>query len=366
MDNNIHQHGQPASLTREVSNMMLPIVDALIHAYDQWLATSDSKLPRSLCLALDCLAEDNGESTPADMRPAIRTLTAAWTSARPTVEPGSMAADVPHDVWRGMDKLEDAHAEWARRQIPELESIQELLDQRVSERQICRIYGFVLSNGTEDLDRLAEEIAEPGKHTGNGWMAPSLAARRRKVDEAVAQSGRRKEHRARLTADKTSASAEDLSQLVSEGVSARQIALMMGVSVNEVIQLCDEQGIPHPDLDYASAHASRGAFEPELLEAAARSVDAAIARPTHPENIGRQIRADPGAEGRNATGDVLGASDAMASEAGEKRRPAAAHLLGDVVKLTAEGMQPGQVARALRKAGHSVTAAEVRELIAKA
>lgn len=266
----------------------------------------------------------------------------------------------------------------ARRQIPELESIQELLEQNVSHRQICRIYGFTLSNGIEDLDRLAEEIAEPGRHTGNGWMAPSMAARRQKVDEALSQAEQRKRHRQRLAADQTSATPAELAQLVGEGVSAKQIARMMGVSVNEVIQLCDEQGIPHPDLDYASAHASRGAFEPELLEAAARTMDAAIMRPTHPENVGRTIRADSPVIARNATDDVLGASRAMlgskdgegaseggGEEAAEKRRPAAAHLLGDVVKLAADGMQPGQIARSLRKSGHNITAAEVRDLIAQ-
>lgn len=323
-------------------------VEVLLRAYDTWLNTSASEVTEALLSQLDNLSGelDHGAIEPTLATPA-RHLVDAWDAVRSGIHPGDVASVIPHAVWRAIDALEDAHAAYVRSRVPELESIADLKQQGVPDRQICRIYGFVRKDGIEDLDMLAEEVAEPGRHTGKGWMAPIQRTRIQAAEHAVQAASERRQRREGLTAPKASATEADLASLVAEGVSGRQIARMLGISLDDVLQLCLQAKIEPPPADYRSVQSQRGAFEPEMLEAAERSMDAVIARPTHPEVIGR------GGQGSNPAS--TSAND----------RPAPQHLLGDVVKMSADGMQPGQIARTLRKSGHAVTAAEVRELVGK-
>lgn len=151
------------------------------------------------------------------------------------------------------------------------------------------------------------------------------------------------------------------------------------VSCGGVERPCERLSLPIPPLEYTALQATRGAYDPKLLEAQERAMDAELARPTRPSTQRVHREASEAADASEAAERSQNASEATEApkpsepagtrqgtpQTPETARPMPTHLLGDIVKLTADGMQPGQIARSLRKAGHAITAAEVRKVIAK-
>jgi len=79
-----------------------------------------------------------------------------------------------------------------------LETIEQLDKQKVSDRQICLIYGWVEPDGTTpQFSKLREERAKPGKHTGpdSGFVPPVEKARQKefKRQNAIIERIRQKQ-----------------------------------------------------------------------------------------------------------------------------------------------------------------------------
>lgn len=145
--------------------------------------------------------------------------------------------------------LSEARQAAKPRNIPSLESIKDLKEQKVSDAQICVIYEWVDDNGPQ-LWKLREELAEPGKHTKD-YIPPShqrrlnRPLREKEIIEATARAFDTKLNRA-----KAAVAPESIETLIGQGLSASQIAGMKDCSVGDVFAEADRLGLERPATSY--------------------------------------------------------------------------------------------------------------------
>lgn len=73
------------------------------------------------------------------------------------------------------------------RKLPPLETVAQLTEQKVSDAQICKIYGFADKYGRPDFAALAKEREAPGSVTkGGGWVDPRMKDLEGEVGYALA------------------------------------------------------------------------------------------------------------------------------------------------------------------------------------
>lgn len=134
-----------------------------------------------------------------------------------------------------------------------IESIDVLLNkQRVPIQQIALMYGFMTKDGSHEIHKVEEELAEPGKHTGNGWLPPD----ERKYRDGLAQRwGKRIPNRDFLEfgeepkgrSRKQVEAPESLETLILQRVSVDQIVDMKPSLTREQIELrAAEMGVNLP------------------------------------------------------------------------------------------------------------------------
>jgi hypothetical protein len=168
----------------------------------------------------------------------------AWREAI-EVAPESMHPAGTADMWSAFNVLE-RYLEPKRRRLPE--PIRELMDAKVSDEQICKIYGFVKADGSADVVKLAEEKANPGTHYNpETWMPRREQTRLEEVKEQwrkrtpidhIPIGSEPVEAKPRRTAP------EPIDELIAQGVSAEQIAKMKQITVEEVEAYAVKRGLP--------------------------------------------------------------------------------------------------------------------------
>lgn len=182
-------------------------------------------------------------------------VTSQQTTADITMLPGP-------ELWEAWENLHRHTLLQTMPRLKRIESIKQLLEEKVPRRQMCMIYGFTQPDGSPDFEKLEEEIETPGKHTGQGWVAPvnrELAAKIQQL-EIEAESVSRK-RQAKIAAAVTPAK-ESIESLVASGVSARQVAQMKRTSVDYVSEYCRQHGLPQPPLDYSPTLLGPGMHDP--------------------------------------------------------------------------------------------------------
>ena len=112
--------------------------------------------------------------------------------------------------------------------------IRELIEvQKVSDRQIAVQYGWFRADGTVDVAKVREELESPGTHySPETWVHPSDARRQKQANELWAKRVSRWTPKGQAKARKEAP--ETIDELILQGVGSNQIALMKGVSVEEV------------------------------------------------------------------------------------------------------------------------------------
>lgn len=119
--------------------------------------------------------------------------------------------------------------------------------QRVSPSQIARIYGWKTEDGSEDVQKVFEEMENPGTHFDpKAWVHPAQAVEQKEVDARWAErKPREAEHRLskEATNDEAPAPANpDLDTLLREGAPMQQIIRLSKQDEQFIEMYAAEQG----------------------------------------------------------------------------------------------------------------------------
>lgn len=209
------------------------------------------------------------------------------------------------------------------------ESIETLVAQKVSDRQIAMIYGWKQEDGSPDTTKVLEEKANPGTHYDpETWVHPSEMKAKAELDARWALRMDRVD--ARVVAKHTQREApETLEELIQQRVPSKQIAKMKRVDVELVRQRAAELGVP---------------------------LDGQFVRRTSP--------ADKMAELREADADrEAELAQKMQPDADESGEPS---LLERILELYVDGKSPQQIADELKADHPKLTYQKVSRMIQEA
>lgn len=140
--------------------------------------------------------------------------------------------------WNAYEWLVKAHETF---RLPNPPSVKELRDnQKVSDSQICLIYGWVNEEGFTDVEKVFEEYAKPGTHTGKNWIHPSVVRRQKLDAESWAQRGASRVPAFGGQVQQQPGSAPpSLDEMVKQGCPAGQIAMVHKISEADAAELLD-------------------------------------------------------------------------------------------------------------------------------
>lgn len=269
---------------------LMLVVDSLLETWNQWSSLSDIRyLTKKFEEAVDdCLTVFEDGSIPGDIRAmntCVDMLREQWTAWQDANETAGGTIPLPQNAfWKALENIEAARKtlEHPKRRV--LESIADLTAQRVTDAQICRMYGFTdtgMPNGNPEVWKLSEERAKPGTHTdkSKGWLPPweRLAqAEEAKQQEIVERIKRTRESKMKLLEDVAKESIEDL---IVQGVSGKQICLMKKIGENELVAYCDEHNLLAPNWLGESPNQMTGTHDYTQADEAADTavIDAIIA-----------------------------------------------------------------------------------------
>ena len=188
------------------------------------------------------------------------------------------------DFWRAFESVNSHRAAVTIGKANSLEPIDTLITQGVSERQICEMYGFCTrvekANGTitvtPHLEILREEMATPGKHTGQGtgWMSPMEAKHQDELAQARL-AGKRVITELQANRNRRN-SPETVLELAKQDVSLRQMSQMKGISVEEIRKQLEDSGLRVPPLDYEPVEVARSPLESDLTEDEKRLLESQV------------------------------------------------------------------------------------------
>lgn len=174
-------------------------------------------------------------------------------------------------LWAAWEDLEGARIAAVTPELKDIEPISELVAQKVSPNQICKIYGFFGADGvTPNLRQLREEINSPGKHTGGDWVAPvnRHIVEQIKLSEIDRDTIRRR--RAAKVAAANTPAVESIEMLVADNVSVEQIAKMKKITPREVLEYCHVNNLQAPSMNYDGQLKGPKPYDPDKSDARQR------------------------------------------------------------------------------------------------
>ena len=213
---------------------LIDVVVNLLTARLEWVESDeervrdDSELYRAAEETIEVFADG---AIPSALRKMAHVVASDLAPAWKRFVDGRQVSNAPIDevpgdhVWAAIDALTELRDDLRSTAMPQIETVEELRRQNVSDRQICVIYGWLDDSGAPELHKVREEIAEPGRHTKD-WVHPL----QRKRDEAQENNRRIRERIARRQRSKvqnlTAPCPEPIEDLILQGLSAKQIAKM--------------------------------------------------------------------------------------------------------------------------------------------
>jgi hypothetical protein len=269
----------------ERKNELLAVVDNLFDEHKAWTESNVDYLTEEVEAAIDdtiaMFASGDIPQACRQLDHAVAALSNEWDAYRSAVRIDPAQPDVPpQSFWKAFEAVRNCHRAAAKPMPLRLESVKELTDQKVSDQQICKMYGFIDEFDRPELWRLSEERAEPGKHTGpgTGWVPP-LERQRLEQEQRQQQIIAGIQSRSAAKVQRASAPApEPWEDLFTQGLSAKQIAKMKRCTIQDVVDKAEELGFEPPSMDYTDVRTSRAPQEPEINEHAARSIDSYSAK----------------------------------------------------------------------------------------
>ncbi|WP_321377067.1 hypothetical protein [Trichococcus shcherbakoviae] len=234
---------------------LLLVLDAMFSTHRDWVESDTPYMTEVLEIAVENVIEifSTGD-VPSDCRELTKLvdeLERQWSVYRDDASIKNDPTFLPNnDFWKVVDRLRRSREVARPKPQHVLESIEELTSQKVSDRQICIIYGWIDGKGQPELRRLQEERKNPGTHTGKDFVHPlerkriEEEERRRQIVENVRQAQQRKLQRKKVEPK------ESLEQLVADNVSVKQIAVILGCSTDEVSRRIAAAGLSMPADNY--------------------------------------------------------------------------------------------------------------------
>lgn len=146
-----------------------------------------------------------------------------------------------HDLWVAWRTIGESLAVVNHKKP---EPIQQLVVEKVSDRQIALMYGWKTEAGEPDVEKVREEKKEPGKHLNlDTWVHPSEAKRKAEISE---KWDKRTDYLAtkNVSSQVKKDAPESLDDLIRQRVGSEQIARMKGVTLDEVRRRAAELKIP--------------------------------------------------------------------------------------------------------------------------
>lgn len=273
------------------------VTDNMLEKHQEWQESDSQQMTEEFAQAIDeCLEVFEHGGIPHDCRAlarSVETLEGLWQRYKADATLSSDPYALPGGgFWKAIEVVEDFRAAAVPRRPAQLEPIAELTAQKVGDNQICRMYGWVESNGQPQLWKLREERAKPGTHVTADFVAPQERSRR-EADEKQAETIRRiREQRAQKLENLTREAPESIEDLLLQGVSVKQICKTKKCTKETVLAEAARLGLPEPMLDYVDPRATRAPQEPGINEAAERSLDAYSRAgkadpPPEPRKVGR-------------------------------------------------------------------------------
>jgi len=190
---------------------------------------------------------------------------------------GSILPD--NGFWRAFEHIEAVQAARKTPAAPPPEPIEDLIAQKVSERQICMIYKWVDEFENPLFEKLREERANPGTHTGAGFVHPAEQARIDAEKKRQEIEDRIRERRAWKIEQASKPGPESVTKIVQDGISGEQASKMLRCSVEDFYAQCDALGLERPPLRYDSL-TGRGELERPLTEGEEAALAAEQKQPT--------------------------------------------------------------------------------------
>lgn len=267
---------------------LLLVVDRVLRVRDEWAASDVPYITEAWEEAMDDMAAVFSDGDlPGECRQMathVNLLLGCWREWWDR----NQRADLPRDktpapgpkFWGALSAVEDARDRARPQPVKRLESVASLkaLQPPVGDQQICRIYGWRDEFGHWETWKIEEELAEPGKHSTKDpkWCPPHEKRRQEAETAQRAAVARAKRSLAQKLERMTTPAPESIAMLVRQGVSAKQIAHMHKISIDEVMAHCDEQGIARPVEDYAGPNHTSGQYDRVQPEDKAE-IDAVVA-----------------------------------------------------------------------------------------
>lgn len=145
-------------------------------------------------------------------------------------------------LWQAFNRVAEVFKDHV--QLPKPTSIKRLVEMEVSMQQIAAIYGWTFPDGSPDIQKVTEEIDEPGKHYDpKTWVHPARLKRQAFIDK----DWENREHPPRAQVFNVTATQPNpnwvppsLEVMVQVGASAEQIAEVHKISIEKAAQLLAE------------------------------------------------------------------------------------------------------------------------------
>lgn len=258
---------------------LLLAVDGLLKVHDAWAADPELQFITADYeeAVEDALAMFEAGDLPAECRrlaSKMDWLQKQWDEYKQEVDAAGTVISPTGNFWRAIEGVREARKTANNHRRIALESIATLTEQKVSDNQICKMYGFLDSDGNPDLMMLREEREKPGRHTApeTGWLPPGELRRRDRETEQNQAAIRSKRRLAeKLERSEAHRPSESIEELLLAGVSGNQIARMHGCPVETVEIEAKRLGIEFAE-NYADVRTHRGPTEPALSDEDERAI----------------------------------------------------------------------------------------------
>lgn len=210
-----------------------------------------------------------------------------------------------------------------------LESIAQLDIEKVPERQIALIYGWVHADGAPNIQKVREERANPGKHyDADKWVHPEDARIAKETADAWAKRRSRLSDRAAVVAGPPVAY-ETLEDLIEQRVPSKQIADMKRIPVETVKRRAFEMGI---SLDGEVVRSVSSADQQQAIRDAEARHQMELDRLVAAER--RALQASGSFQGEGQSGE----------QTGEQSQSGGESLPDRILSLAAQGRTPKEIA----------------------
>lgn len=218
------------------SEELRDVVESFLAYHDEWATDDNKPVPdgRYWDLADDVIAAFDDGSIPADCRELAEAVEAFTDEVSVFDNRDNPAEAYPHAAfWTAVGKVRKCIESAKGPTLRPLESLQTLREQKVTDMQICTIYGFFDRKGNampwlvqQELDKPGSILQAPGAIDGRDWHDPRVPPNQKATDDAD-ESDRAVTRKTKAAEREAAPCPETPHELFQQGVSIAQAARML-------------------------------------------------------------------------------------------------------------------------------------------